>query len=63
MLSESIDSVGGYHSDIFLEEDQGALLSKLHKEINKDTLDVRTAQKKLGCLKINKVERELSFSL
>jgi len=56
MLSESIDSVGGYHSDIFLEEDQGALLSKLHKEINKDTLDVRTAQKKLGCLKINKVE-------
>ena len=56
MLAESIDSVGGYHSDVFVGDDHGALLAAVHNKTSPDLLNIQTVQTKLKCLKIQKVE-------
>ena len=58
LLSEAIDSLGGYYSDIFTDHDDDAahILADVHNKVGDDNLNIETAQKKLGCLKINKVE-------
>ena len=58
LLSEAIDSLGGYYSDIFTDHDDDVahILADVHNKVGDDNLNIETAQKKLGCLKINKVE-------
>ena len=56
MLADAIDSLGGYHGDVFSVEDAGQRLSDIHNQVDRDQLNIRTAQAKLGCLKIPKVE-------
>ena len=56
MLADAIDSLGGYHGDVFSVEDVGQRLSDIHSQVDREQLNIRTAQAKLGCLKISKVE-------
>ena len=56
MLAEAIESLGGYYSDLFSVEDVGARLSEIHDKVGGELLSIKTAQSKLGCLKIPKVE-------
>ena len=56
MLAESIDELGGYHSDVFEGDDIGSKLAKINNRLSYDKLNIESAQAKLKCLKIAKVE-------
>ena len=55
-LAESIEELGGYHSDVFEGDDIGSKLAKINNRLSYDKLNIESAQAKLKCLKIAKVE-------
>ena len=56
MLSDAIDDLGGYHSDIFNGNDVADILANIHNKLSDEKLNLETARTKLGCLKISKVQ-------
>ena len=56
MLSDAIDSLGGYNADVLSISDLGERLSSIHSRLGKEELNLETAQTKLECLKINKIQ-------
>ena len=55
MLSDAIESLGGYQADVWSLSDLGERIAAIHKRLDSQELSLAGAQSKLGCLKIDKV--------
>ena len=56
MLSDAIDSLGGYQADVWSVQNLGERLNTIHTKVPREEFQLETAQSRLQCLKINKIE-------
>ena len=56
MLSEAIDRLGGYQADLWSVQSLAERLNTIHTKVPSEELQLETAQTRLQCLKINKIE-------
>ena len=56
MLSDAIDSLGGYHADLWDVQNLAERLHTIHNKVPREEFQLETAQARLQCLKINKIQ-------
>ena len=56
MLSQAIESLGGYEGDVLQISHLAERLSTIHTRLGCEELSLAGAQSRLGCLKISKIK-------
>ena len=56
MLTDAIESLGGYQGEVMSMSNLAERLSLIHKRLGSEELSLEEAQTRLGCLKISKIK-------
>ena len=56
MLSDAIDRLGGYQADMWSGQSLAERLNTIHTKVPREEFQLETAQSRLQCLKINKIQ-------
>ena len=56
MLTDAVESLGGYQGEVMSMSNVAERLSLIHKRLGSEELSLEGAQTRLGCLKISKIK-------